>query len=263
MLGTCTVAEEIAYHSSSLAGVYDGQCILVPQTLQFAGPELRARLIPELVSGRVAFSFATTEPETSSDLTAERLRTVADETADGFVVNGRKRWITNCVVAGWVSVLVRAGADSNRATMLLVDLSSPGVRIGTPDIKMGHRGQITADIVFDDVRGAAGEPARKCGWRNVGCVVCTGAGPNRYRRRRGRRRSGGTRPCGPSASDPGGLRWPARRHAALAVRHGSARDRDRVCPHALSEGSHSDRSRRSQCRAGGSDGQGVRHQIGQ
>lgn len=66
MLGTCTVAEEIAYHSSSLAGVYDGQCILVPQTLTFATDELRARLIPELVSGRVAFAFATTEPDTSS-----------------------------------------------------------------------------------------------------------------------------------------------------------------------------------------------------
>jgi alkylation response protein AidB-like acyl-CoA dehydrogenase len=35
MLGTCTVTEEIAYHSSSMAGVYDGQCILVPQTLNF------------------------------------------------------------------------------------------------------------------------------------------------------------------------------------------------------------------------------------
>src|SRR5205823_9700874 len=32
-LGTCTVAEEIAYHSSSMAGVFDGQCILVPQAL--------------------------------------------------------------------------------------------------------------------------------------------------------------------------------------------------------------------------------------
>jgi alkylation response protein AidB-like acyl-CoA dehydrogenase len=151
MLGTCTVTEEIAYHSSSLAGVYDGQCILVPQTLSFASDEMRARLIPELVSGRTAFSFATTEPETSSDLTAERMQTVAEETPDGFVVNGRKRWITNSIVAGWVSVLVRAGAGSNRATMLLVDLSSPGVRVGAPDLKMGHRGQITADIVFTDV----------------------------------------------------------------------------------------------------------------
>jgi alkylation response protein AidB-like acyl-CoA dehydrogenase len=151
MLGTCTVTEEIAYHSSSMAGVYDGQCILVPQTLNFATEEMRARLIPELISGRTAFSFATTEPDTSSDLTAERMQTIAEETPDGFVVNGRKRWITNSVVAGWVSVLARSGAGSNRATMLLVDLSSAGVRIGAPDLKMGHRGQITADIVFNGV----------------------------------------------------------------------------------------------------------------
>jgi alkylation response protein AidB-like acyl-CoA dehydrogenase len=150
MLGTCTVTEEIAYHSSSMAGVYDGQCILVPQTLTYAGDEMRARLIPELTSGRTAFSFATTEPETSSDLTAERMRTVAEETPDGFVVTGRKRWITNSVVAGWVSILCRAGY-TDRATMLLIDLHSPGVRVGRPDLKMGHRGQITADIVLDNV----------------------------------------------------------------------------------------------------------------
>ena len=150
MLGTCTVTEEIAYHSSSMAGVYDGQCILVPQTLHHAGAELRERLIPQLTSGETSFSFATTEPETSSDLTAERMTTVATRTDDGFRVSGRKRWITNSVVAGWVSVLVRA-EESDRAAMLLVDLSSPGIRIGEPDLKMGHRGQITADIVFDDV----------------------------------------------------------------------------------------------------------------
>jgi len=151
MLGACTVTEEIAYHSSSMAGVYDGQCILVPQTLTYASDDLRARLIPQLVSGQTAFAFATTEPDTSSDLTAARMQTVAEPTPEGLLVNGRKRWITSSVVAGWVSVLVRAGADSDRATMLLVDLSSPGVRIGAPDLKMGHRGQITADIVFDDV----------------------------------------------------------------------------------------------------------------
>ena len=78
------------------------------------------------------------------------MTTVATRTDDGFRVSGRKRWITNSVVAGWVSVLVRA-EETDRAAMLLVDLSSPGIRIGEPDLKMGHRGQITADIVFDDV----------------------------------------------------------------------------------------------------------------
>jgi alkylation response protein AidB-like acyl-CoA dehydrogenase len=155
MLGTCTVTEEIAYHSSSMAGVYDGQCILVPQTLHHASAEIRERLIPQLTSGETSFSFATTEPDTSSDLTAERMATVATRTDDGFRVSGRKRWITNSVVAGWVSMLVRA-EDTDRAAMLLIDLHAPGVRVGDPDLKMGHRGQITADIVLDDVHVPAG-----------------------------------------------------------------------------------------------------------
>ncbi|MGW1675366.1 acyl-CoA dehydrogenase family protein [Streptomyces sp. NPDC002324] len=167
MLATCTVAEEIAYESSSMAGVYDGQCILVPQTLTYASAAVRERVIPDLVSGRTAFSFATTEPETSSDLTAQRLSTVAERTGTGYVVSGRKRWITNSVVAGWVSILCRdggEGGDGNRATMLLIDLTAPGVTIGTPDLKMGHRGQITADIVLDKVEvpaeHALGEPGQ-------------------------------------------------------------------------------------------------------
>ncbi|TDO14037.1 alkylation response protein AidB-like acyl-CoA dehydrogenase [Mycobacterium sp. BK086] len=164
MLGTCTVAEEIAYESSSMAGVYDGQCILVPATLGYAGPQLRDLLVPELISGRTAFAFATTEPETSSDLTAERLGTFAEESDGEFIVTGRKRWITNSVVANWVSMLVRAGRTGSRAHMLLIDLASPGVRIGSPDLKMGHRGQITADIVLDEVRvpreNLLGEPGR-------------------------------------------------------------------------------------------------------
>jgi alkylation response protein AidB-like acyl-CoA dehydrogenase len=160
LLGTCTATEEIAYHSSSMAGVYDGQCILVPKALSFASDELQARLVPGLVSGDLVFAFATTEPDASSDLSVDAMQTVADETADGFVVTGRKRWITNSPVADWVTVLCRSGRGM---TMLAVDLKhSPGIRIGTPDLKMGHRGQLTADIVFEDVvvprAYALGEP---------------------------------------------------------------------------------------------------------
>ena len=36
MLATCLVTEEIAYESSSIAGVYDGQCILNARALSFA-----------------------------------------------------------------------------------------------------------------------------------------------------------------------------------------------------------------------------------
>lgn len=148
-LGTCTATEEIAYHSSSMAGVYDGQCILVPRALPFANTTLRSQLVPGLISGELVFAFATSEPDASSDLSVESLQTTAEETSDGFVVNGRKRWITNSPVADWVTVLC-GGASGT--TMLAIDLKhTPGIQIGAPDLKMGHRGQLTADIVFDNV----------------------------------------------------------------------------------------------------------------
>ncbi|MEU0543355.1 acyl-CoA dehydrogenase family protein [Nocardia sp. NPDC005978] len=150
MLATCLVTEEIAYESSSLAGVYDGQCILNARALTFAQPHLRERVLPGLISGDLVFAFATTEPDASSDLTPTALKTVASRTPDGFVVNGRKRWITNSVVADWVCLLCRDG-DTDNASMLLVDMHSPGISVGAPDLKMGHRGQITADITFDNV----------------------------------------------------------------------------------------------------------------
>lgn len=163
MLATCIVTEEIAYESSSLAGVYDGQCILNARALSFAQPHIRAQVLPGLISGDAVFAFATTEPDASSDLTPTALQTVATRTPDGFIVNGRKRWITNSVVADWVCILCRDG-DTDNATMLLIDMHSPGVQVGEPDLKMGHRGQITADIVFDNVAvpadHALGEPGR-------------------------------------------------------------------------------------------------------
>lgn len=147
-----------------MAGVYDGQCLLVPATLRHARPEVRDALVPALVSGEQSFSFATTEPDSSSDLTPRRLSTYAEPTTGGFLVTGRKRWITSSVVARWCVMLVRQGRDGDRATMLLVDLHAPGVRVGEPDLKMGHRGQVTADIVLDGVHVPAehvlGEPGR-------------------------------------------------------------------------------------------------------
>jgi alkylation response protein AidB-like acyl-CoA dehydrogenase len=151
MLATCLVTEEIAYESSSMAGVYDGQCILNARALSYARDEVRDAVLPDLISGASAFSFATTEPDASSDLSPTALKTVARRVdGGGYSVSGRKRFITNSVVADWCCTLCRDG-DDPRLTFLLIDLRADGVAVGEPDLKMGHRGQITADIVFEDV----------------------------------------------------------------------------------------------------------------
>ncbi len=146
---TVATIEEIAYHSNSLAGVFDGQAILVGQSLLRAPEELRRRLLGPLARGEIVGSFATTEPMASSDLRPEALQTVAERSGDEYVVNGRKRFITNSIVADGCVMLCR---DGDRTTVLWVDLKAPGVRVGEPDKKLGNRGQITADIHLDHVR---------------------------------------------------------------------------------------------------------------
>ncbi|WP_354701370.1 putative acyl-CoA dehydrogenase fadE25 [Paraconexibacter sp. AEG42_29] len=171
MLATCLVTEEIAYESSSMAGVYDGQCILNGKCLSFAQPHVQDKVLPALISGESAFSFATTEPDASSDLSPTALKTVATRTDDGFIVNGRKRWITNSIVADWVCCLCRDGEEL-AMTMLLIDMNADGVTVGEPDLKMGHRGQITADIVFEDVFVPADHVLGEAG-RGLGVALAT------------------------------------------------------------------------------------------
>lgn len=183
LLGCCTAVEEIAYQSSSLAGVYDGQCLLVGRSLMQASQELRDEWLPGLISGEKVGCFATTEPEASSDLGG--IQTTIEPDGDELVINGRKRWITNSVVGDLLVMLGSTG--ENGMTMALVPMKDqPGLEVGEPDLKMGHRGQITADINFDGVRipraNAIGEVGKGLGvalssltWGRIG-IAAAGVG---------------------------------------------------------------------------------------
>ncbi|MGH8494088.1 MAG: acyl-CoA dehydrogenase family protein [Moraxellaceae bacterium] len=148
-LATLTVLEELAYFSPGLASaLYDGQAILVGKTLECAPEPLRSRYLPRLIRGEFVGSFATSEPDASTDLSPASMQTVAEKVEGGFLINGRKRWITNSVAADYILVLVRTG---DRQTMLLADMHAQGVRVGKPDLKMGNHAQLTADVFFENV----------------------------------------------------------------------------------------------------------------
>ena len=146
---TAVLIEELAYHSNSVAAIVDVHCILAGHALKAASPTLQQRYLAPLLAGQKIGSFATTEPDASTDLSVEAMQTVATFQGDHFVVNGRKRYITNAPVADFVVLLC---VDEGRMTELVVDLDAPGVRVGRPDQKLGNHGQLTADIWFDQVR---------------------------------------------------------------------------------------------------------------
>lgn len=145
---TAVMIEELAYHSNSVAAIVDVHCILAGNALTHGSDSIRQRYLSPLISGEKIGSFATTEPDASTDLSVEAMRTIATRTTEGYVVNGRKRFISNAPVADFVVLLC---VDGERMTELVVELDWPGVRVGPPDKKLGNHGQLTADIYFDNV----------------------------------------------------------------------------------------------------------------
>jgi alkylation response protein AidB-like acyl-CoA dehydrogenase len=148
-LAALTVLEELGYYSPGIASaMYDGQAILVGKTLDAAGGAVRATWLPKIVRGEIVGSFATSEPEASTDLSVNTLKTTARQADGGWRIDGRKRWITNSVAADRVLVLCRTEANTST---FFVDMHAAGVRVAEPDRKMGNHAQLTADIFFENV----------------------------------------------------------------------------------------------------------------
>lgn len=144
---TVVTIEELAYFSNSVAAIYDVHCILAGHALEYASEELRRKYMQPLLAGEKIGCFATTEPEASTDLSVRALQTTAQKQGDVYIVNGQKRFITNAPVGDFVVTLCRT---DDTLTMLVIDLKGPGVSVGEPDKKLGNRGQLTADIYFEN-----------------------------------------------------------------------------------------------------------------
>lgn len=149
ILGTLTVIEELGYYTPGFASaLYDGQAILVGKTLLQAPPHIRNTYLPQLVRGEFVGSFATSEPEASTDLSVQSMQTVATRVEGGYRISGVKRWITNSAVADWIVMLCKTG---DKLTMLMADMKAEGVKVCRPDRKMGNHVQLTSDIHFNNV----------------------------------------------------------------------------------------------------------------
>lgn len=123
------------------------------QAIVIAGtPEQKARYLPSLASGDLIGSFALTEPDAGSDAMA--LRTTARREGEHYVLNGTKRYITNAPSAGLFSVMARTSPErrADAISCFLVEAATPGIRLGRPDKKMGQRGALTCDVIFEDCR---------------------------------------------------------------------------------------------------------------
>ena len=147
------IVMELGWTSPAFRSVFGTNIGIGAQGIVIDGTEQQRRAyLPALASGKLISSFCLTEPESGSD--AGSLRTTARRDGAGYIINGTKRYITNAPHAGIFTVMARSRSDSKGAegiTAFLVDANLPGISIGSPDKKMGQRGALTSDVVFDDV----------------------------------------------------------------------------------------------------------------
>lgn len=115
-------------------------------------PEQKAQWLPRIASGELIASFALTEPGAGSD--AASIQTTATRDGEVYRLNGTKRYITNAPRAGFFTVMARSEpgvAGAAGISAFIVPADTPGISFGRIDRKMGQKGTMTCDIIFEDV----------------------------------------------------------------------------------------------------------------
>lgn len=140
--------EEIARGSMSLAGAAAMQSLMGTKFLHMLGNrEVVERLFKPALRGEKIGAICMTEPDAGSDL--EGIATRAKKVDGGYLLDGRKTWITAAPVADFFTVFARAG-EERKLSIFLVERQFEGVAVGRAIHKMGVWALPTSEVAFTE-----------------------------------------------------------------------------------------------------------------
>jgi alkylation response protein AidB-like acyl-CoA dehydrogenase len=137
-----SIALSMAAHNSLCTG----------HIMAFGNEEQKKKYLPKLATAEWIGAWGLTEPNTGSD--AMRMKCVAKEDGDYWVLNGTKCWITHGITGNVAVVIARTGEllDSHGMTAFIVERGTPGFNAGKKENKLGMRASETAEMIFDNCR---------------------------------------------------------------------------------------------------------------
>ncbi|MEW5937920.1 MAG: acyl-CoA dehydrogenase [Candidatus Thermoplasmatota archaeon] len=118
--------------------------------LKYGTEEQKKKYLPSLATGKTLGCFALTEPSAGTDAGSQR--TTAVRNGDHYVLNGSKIFITNGGKSGVMIVfaLTDPSKGARGISAFIVEPTFSGFEVGTIESKMGIRGSIQAELVFDN-----------------------------------------------------------------------------------------------------------------
>jgi alkylation response protein AidB-like acyl-CoA dehydrogenase len=143
--------EEISKIDASAAILVDVQNTLVNYPInRYGSDEIRQKYLPRLTGGTVG-AYALSEPGSGSD--AFGMASRAEQRGDGWILNGRKMWITNGAEAEIYVVFANANpaAGYKGITAFVVERGFPGFSVGRKEDKLGIRASSTTELILDGV----------------------------------------------------------------------------------------------------------------
>jgi len=148
--------EALSRVDPSIGVLVDVQNTLVINALLRWGSEAqKSAYLPKLASGTVG-AYALSEAGSGSDAFAMASR--AASRGDGFVLNGRKLWITNANEASLFIVFANVNPEAGYRgiTAFLVERSFEGFTVGKKEDKLGIRASSTCELLLEDCHVASG-----------------------------------------------------------------------------------------------------------
>ncbi len=143
------ICQELERGDSGLRSFVSVQGSLVMYPIFAYGSEAqKRRWLPPLAQGKAIGCFGLTEPDFGSNPSG--MLTTAVPTKDGFVLNGRKMWITNGTISDVAVVWARTQEDGIRG--FLVERGAKGFSAPEQKHKFSLRASITSELVLEDVQ---------------------------------------------------------------------------------------------------------------
>ena len=119
---------------------------------RFGSEEIKQRVLVPAIKGEKIGTICFTEDQSGSDLGGTRTSAVQKD--GGWVINGRKMWITNGPICDFCTVLAQTDPEKGMdgLSYFLVEKDTPGFSRGQKIEKLGSRGSVTGELIFDNVK---------------------------------------------------------------------------------------------------------------